>query len=214
MATILDFPSTIVPESIDFRLVYVSQAYASPFGGTTQTSEVPGARWMAKLNFSNLQQDEMRQLASFLISLRGMSGRFTMYDFSLPNPQAVLDGSVVSITNPTIDNSGFTPTRTQFEVGSGEATNLREGDYVSVIPNPVGGTTYANSYRELKIITDITGDRLTVEPPFRVIPTGGETITVNNAKAVFMLDTDDQGGWSASTSIALSNMTISCMEAF
>lgn len=213
MATILDFPN-IVPESIDFRLMYVSQAYVSPFGGTTQTSEVPGARWAAKLNFTNLQPAEQRELSAFLISLRGMAGRFTMYDFSLPNPQAVIDGSVGSISNTSVDNTSFTPTATQFEVSTGAATNLRVGDYVSLVPNPVGGQTYPNSYRELKMITAKAGDRLTVEPPFRVVPTGGEAVAVNQAKGIFMLDTDDQGGWSASTSIALSNITISCIEAF
>lgn len=205
MAAILTFPETLVPESIDFRLMYVSQAYASPFGSTTQTSEVPGARWNARLNYSNLQVDEQRQLASFLAQLRGMSGRFTMFDFSLPEPQAgsKVAGSVIA--------TNLSPTRTRIELNS--VTGLTVGDYIEVTPTP-DGLAYANSYKELKMITGITNNVVDVEPPFRVTPAVGDPVVFDKASTVFMLDTDDQAGWSASTSIALSNMTISCMEAF
>jgi len=204
MSTILTFPDHIVPDSIDWRLVYVTQAYVSPFGSTTQTAEVPGAKWAARLTYNNLQVDEQRELSAFLLSLRGMSGRFTLYDFSLPTPQlgTTLPGTYAleSVTD-----------RTRVEVD--DASGLTVGDYIEVTPTP-GGLGYANSYKELKMITNIDGDFLDIEPPFRVLPSATDPVVFDKAKCVMMLDTDDQGGWSASTSIYLSNMTISCMEAF
>lgn len=194
---ILTFPD-IVPESIDWRLTYSTQTYVSPFTGSTQTAELPGARWAARLNYTNLQISEYRELVAFLNSLRGMSGRFELYDFSLPRP-------ALATSPPSPTTATGTPTETALELTSG-VSGLSVGDYLEVTP--------LNSYKELKIITDITGSVITVEPPFRTTPLANDVVVLEKPRCIMMLDTDDQGGFSASTSISLANMSISCIEAF
>ena len=89
---------------------------------------------------------------------------------------------------------------------------LTVGDYLEC--TPTAGSSFLNSGPELKMIVDITGDVVTVEPPFRVTPASGNAVTFDKASCRFMLDTNDQVGWSASGSIYLSNFRVSCMEAF
>ncbi len=205
MTTILTYPDNIVPDSIDWRISFITQAFVSPFGAATQTAEVPGARWAAKMNFSNLQQEELRQLSSFFIRLRGMSGRFTLYDMSLPTPQSGTkdETAVVSTT--------LSPTKTRIELAS--VAGLTEGDYLECTPTP-DSVAYVNSYKELKMITEINNNIVSVEPPFRVTPSTGDVVSFNKASCTMMLDTDNQVGWSSSGTIYLSNFTVSCMEAF
>jgi hypothetical protein len=84
MAT-LTFPS-IVPNAISFGIKYSTQINISPLSGSVQTYEVPGARWVADLSYSELEPVDARELISFLTQLRGSSGRFTLFDFSHRNP--------------------------------------------------------------------------------------------------------------------------------
>ncbi len=192
----------VAPDSIDWRIMYTTQVFVSPFNRTSQTAEIPGARWQAKMNFSSLGVDELRRMSSFFIQLRGMAGRFSLYDMSLPTPQS---GSIPGGT--TVSSA----TGTTVTVAS--ATGLTEGDYLSITPTPTG-QVYLNSGPELKMITDITGNVLTVEPPFRIIPSATDDVIFDAAPCTMMLDSDDQAGWSSSGSIYLSNFTVSCMEAF
>ena len=64
---VLQYPTGVVPDSIDWRIVYATQVFTSAFNRTTQTAEIPGARWSARLNYSNLQRDQLRELSSFFI---------------------------------------------------------------------------------------------------------------------------------------------------
>ena len=93
------------------------------------------------------------------------------------------------------------------------ATGLTVGDYMEVNPTH-SETFYVNSGPELKMITDINGSIVTVEPPFRVVPQSSDPVTFTKPKCHFMLDSDDQTGWTASGSIHLSNFTVSCVEIF
>ena len=204
MTTVLTYPDDIVPDSIDWRIQYTTQVFLSPFGSATQTAEVPGARWSARLNYSNLQTSELRRLSAFFIQCRGMAGRFTLYDLTLAAPQ-------LGEKDPEQVTAGTSPTKAKISIS--DPADLTVGDYLECSPTP-NGLTFVNSGPELKMITEIDGNVITVEPPFRVTPTVGDAVIFNKAKTRFMLDTDDQVGWSSSGSIYLSNFTISCMEIF
>ena len=194
---ILTYPSSIVPQTIDWSVQYITQVYTSPFGGVTQTAEVPGARWAAKMSYSNLTQDELRQLSSFFIQLRGMSGRFYLYDFSLPAPQQGTIGAGRTISSVT-DKTTIT---------LNNASGLTLGDYIEVTPS-------TSSYKELKMVTNINGNTISVEPAFRVTPSGGEDVVFEQASCIMRLTSDNQTGWTSSGSIYLSNFTVECVEAF
>jgi hypothetical protein len=77
--TVLSFPSDVLaPSSLTLDIVANTQSGGkSPFDGTEQTLEMPGAAWMAKVTFENLQNAEWRSLLSFLVDLGGKAGRFT-----------------------------------------------------------------------------------------------------------------------------------------
>lgn len=201
MTIVFTYPDTVIPDTIDWRINFSTQVFVSPFDKTTQTAEIPGARWSARLNYSNLQQDELRVLSAFFIQLRGMSGRFTLYDLSLATPQSGTKSTTTVVVS----------TKTVVEVA--DATGLTVGDYLEITPTP-DGLTFVNSGPELKMITDISGSDLTVEPPFRVTPSASDVVSFDKAKTIFMLDTDDQTGWNVSGALFLSNFTISCMEIY
>lgn len=82
--SILDFPTGILgPVDMQFSLRANTQSGGrSPFDGTEQTLELPGAVWIASLTFrlhAGLQPPhagEAQLLEAFLASLRGRAGRF------------------------------------------------------------------------------------------------------------------------------------------
>lgn len=195
--TIYTYPDTIVPDSIDWGITYNTQIFTSPFNRATQTAELPGAGWTARMSYSNLQQSELRQLSAFFIQLRGRAGRFNLYDFSLPTPQsgAKVD-SVVGASSP--------PTATRLVI---DATGLTIGDYIEVTPTN-------STIPEVKMIVDIAGSVIVVEPPFRVVPSVGDAVKFNKASCNFMLESDSQVGWNSQGKIYLSNFTVSATEAF
>jgi hypothetical protein len=193
---IITYPDTILPDSINWGITYNTQVFTSPFSGYTQTAELPGARWSCRMSYSNLQVSELRQLSAFFIQLRGMAGRFTLYDMSLPVPQLGTKGTTTV---------GAGPTGTSILLSNSSGLTL--GDYLACTPT---GSTVP----EVKMITDISGSTVTVEPPFRVVPSVGNTVSFDKASCNFMLTSDDQVGWDSSGKIYLSNFTISAVEVF
>jgi hypothetical protein len=231
MTTVLTYPANILPDSLDWRIKYNTQVFSSPFDNTTQTAESPGARWNCRMNFSNLQPAELRELAGFMASLRGMSGRFTLFDLSLPYPQLATGINSINGGNafPMPVTILSTRTRLFFPYGaSGSNTDvmddlttaLKVGDYLEMTPTVDG--TFVNSGPELKMIigmgtgADTATNWVDIEPPFRIAPNivTPEEVTFDNCKTRFMLDSDDQAGWSTTGTIYLSNFTISCSEVF
>lgn len=76
--TIYEWPSAILPSRFRMKLIANTQSGGrSPFDGTEQTLELPGARWAADLSFEGLPAEEHRPFLAFLTSLRGRAGRFT-----------------------------------------------------------------------------------------------------------------------------------------
>lgn len=77
--SVLTFPIAI-PQPNTFTLGLVGNTQSggrSPFDGTEQTLELPGARWGAELRWQALDEAEWRALSAFLAQLQGRSGRFT-----------------------------------------------------------------------------------------------------------------------------------------
>jgi hypothetical protein len=75
--TILVPPAAFLPSTFRLQLVANTQSGGrSPFDGTEQRLELPGARWTASLAWEGLTQAEGRALLAFLAQLRGRAGRF------------------------------------------------------------------------------------------------------------------------------------------
>ena len=199
--TTLTFPSSVSPSSIEWGLKSNTQSFTSPLNSSTQTLELPGARWYATLNFTNLNAEKGRILYAFLAQLRGSSGRFYLYDAAFSTPRGVGTGTPLvkgaSQTGTSLDTDGWTTSTTGI---------LLAGDYIEV-------------NGELKlVVADVDSDgsgnaTLTIEPPLRSSPGDNDPITVTNPKATMMLIDDNQNKRSSS-SIYSNNFSISCIEAF
>lgn len=216
MTTLLDYPVDVdvIPDTSDWRVSFMSQSFSSPFNNTTQTSELPGARWSATMSYSNLQKTELRKLSTFFIKLRGMAGRFRLHDMSLEFPQS--QTALGTIGTTTVSTATIAATATKIGLaGAFDVTDLTEGDYLECTPTP-SGAAYVNSGPELKMITsiDVPNNAVTVEPPFRVVPSSADVVSFDKSSCIMMLTTDDQAGWSTSGSIYLSTFSIQCIEVF
>ncbi len=121
--TILAFPAEILgPTNMQLSLRGNTQSGGrSPFDGTEQTLELPGAAWIASLTFrlhSGEQAPHAGQaqvLEAFLASLRGRAGRFTWAPprrrrgvaQTLPGGQATRQVSGAAQTGSSIVTAGW-----------------------------------------------------------------------------------------------------------
>lgn len=172
-------PSGTVPNAVTFSLVPNTQAFSSPLDQSTQTVELPGARWTFSLQYPPLDAADARVLKAFLAQLRGMAGRFYLWDHSQPVPRGAVGGS------PVVNGAGQSGASLVTSGWSANRTVLKVGDYFQV-----GG--------ELKIVTaDVVSNgsgaaTITFEPPLRTSPSNGVAIVTTKASAVFRLVDDKQ----------------------
>ena len=183
---VLTFPD-IVPSSISFGIKYNTQINISSLSGAVQTVEIPGARWVANMSFSDMEPAETRVLAAFLAELRGSSGRFALYDFSHKDPRGsnLAAGSVIvdvtaSIATPIVSGTASSGGSTTTLVDT-TATFLDDGftagDYVQ-------NTTLS----QLAKIVSFTDTVITIEGTwttpvagnsYRVLPNTGNSVTTS-----------------------------------
>lgn len=128
--TLYSWPASILPSRFRLELIGNTQSGGkSPFDGTEQTLELPGARWAFDLFFEGLTAEEHRPLMAFIAKLRGRAGRFL---WGPPFPrQATCGGS------PAIHAAGLTGTLLQTEGWSGAGYSVVPGDWLCW-PDPTG----------------------------------------------------------------------------
>lgn len=177
-----------------------TQSFTSPLDGSTQTLEMPGSRWTASLSMPILTKETARKMTAFLVKLRGESGRFYLFDHSLPNPNGLALGSpVVSGANQSgtsIDTSGW---------DASISALLKEGDLIGIGD-------------ELKMVMEVVNSdssglaSIVFEPPIRKPPTDGSEIVLHKPKAIMRL-TDDSVNWNVNAALHYKT-TLNCIEAF
>lgn len=184
--TAITFPTLAKrPSSWSWKLIGNTQSFSSPLTGSTQTLELPGARWWLRFGYEKLRQDDARVFDAFLASMRGMAGRVLIAPIQAEARRGVATGTpVVSGTGQTgrsLVTSGWTPST---------ALILRVGDYFSV-PTPSGP--------ELKILTaDAASDAdgkatLAFEPPLRGSPVNGAAVNISAPVCPMRMLDVDQG---------------------
>lgn len=71
------WPTDLLPTSYDLFVSFNTQSGGvSPFDKSEQTLEMPGGKWVARLQFDGLDLAEGRRLSAFVNGLRGRAGRF------------------------------------------------------------------------------------------------------------------------------------------
>lgn len=200
---ILDFPSVFpLPAGINFQLRPNSQAMTSPLTKSVQTVELPGARWIASITWTDLTGEERRTIKAWLARLRGQAGRFRIHDMSHPAPAG--SGAVGAVTVSGAGQTGVSLVTTGWPASASGLLLL--GDYIGV-------------NGELKLITAATSSNgsgvatLTFEPPLRASPPDGSVITLDKPSAVFKLANDEQDNMPIRAPY-YSDLTIECEEAW
>ena len=186
MTTPIAFISNfIAPSTAKWQLLGNTQSFTSPLVGTTQTAEMPGARWYGSVQFDPLDESQWRQMEAWLAQLVGASGRFYYGPPHAKVPRGVATGAPVvnggAQTGRTLTTGGWTASQTGI---------LKAGDYFSFD---------SGTGRELKIVTaDANSDgsgnaTVSFSPPIRTSPDDGATLTVQSPTCIMRLKDDMQG---------------------
>ena len=196
---------TVRPSSFTWHLLPHSQTWTSPLNGSSQTQELPGARWICTLPYRKMREDDWRAWTAFVARLRGAAGRFYLSPLHALPARGVATGTPVVAgagqTGASLTTSGWT---------NSTALILRAGDFFHV-PTANG--------RELKIMTadansSGTGTAtITFEPPLRGSPASGAALEVAAPTTVMRLADDSQGQleWSG---VRYHDTSIECVEAW
>ena len=187
-----------IPASLTFGVKANTQVLVSPFNGTVQTLELPGARWVATLRFAPASERFAGPLRAWIASLRGQANRASLYNFAQPIPRGTAAGT------PLVNGASQTGASLITDGWSAGVTLLK-GDFFS-----------ANS--ELKMATaDCTADgsgnmTITFEPPLRSAPSDNAAITFTRPTALFVLK-DPETVWESNVD-GVSMFDLDFVEAF
>jgi len=191
--TILVPPAAFVPGSFRLRLVGNTQSGGrSPFDGTEQRLELPGARWAATLSWEGLTQAESRPLLAFLAQLRGRAGRFRWWP---PLPRRAT-GTASNCQVDGANQLGASISLKGFAAGQA----FLAGDLFG-FADPAGRLA-------LHMATaDVTAGAnglvaVPLTPPIRRSPNNNAAVTLAQPEAIWALATDDAGLDIASALIA------------
>ncbi|WP_305047200.1 hypothetical protein [Geoalkalibacter sp.] len=177
------FPQDIPVARAEWGLRSNTQTYRSPLSGATQTLELPGARWFARLTLPELTAAEWRTLAALLVGLRGQAGRVRLWDHGHPAPA----GTALGV--PVVSGAGQTGVALATSGWQASQSGvLLPGDYVQVGD-------------ELKMVmtqVDSNGAgaaTIQIEPPLRQSPAGGSLLVLTRPSCLMMLADDEQTRW-------------------
>lgn len=202
--TVYSFPS-IVPNESEWELVSSTKVHRSPFNGSMQTIEMPGAYWAVSLTFRHLTDSQYRTLMAFLARLRGRAGRFYLHDHAHATPAGTATGTPLvngaSQTGNTLVTDGWT---------AGVTGILLAGDLI-------GYNAQLNM-----VAADVNSDgsgnaSIPLVMPLRTSPANNDPITVSSPTAVFMLDQDSIAAHNApgnAATGAFSSISFRAVEAY
>ena len=179
----INLPAIRRPAEAAERLIGLTQTHESPFDGTLQTLEMPGARWELTATWPILGPDDRRLMAAFLASLRGRAGRF-VFSPAQWSPRRATGGGT-----PVVNGD--------FQVGSALSTRgwtalaqvMRAGDWLSYVDT--------RGRRRLHLVlADVSADAagvaaLSISPPIRRAGADGVAVDVVAPAGVFMLPQDE-----------------------
>ena len=74
------WPTDLIPNASEWRLVANTAAFASPLSGSTRTLARGGDRWACSMQFNALTGAERARLQGFLARLRGQANRAWLWD--------------------------------------------------------------------------------------------------------------------------------------
>lgn len=185
MSEIIEWPVSLRPKKMSWKLEANNVGFASPFTQDEQIVEFPGSRWVISIQFENVSGKLATQLETLVWSLNGRAGRIRIWDFAagyLSTPRVVHGTPIVATANQQgrlLTTRGWTP----------DVIVLKAGDWFEV-------------NGELKRVTaDCVSDGVgnaTVRftPMLRRSPPAGTPLAVDRPRGIFRLQDDKQGEFS------------------
>ncbi len=178
--TTQDFPVDIGQTDVTLRAVNVVGVQEGPFSLKRETQVFPGARWEMEIAFLPTVREEAQRLEAWLLSLRGRAGTFRLADpyRSIPLGVHVSPGQV----GPTAATAGSEEIPTDsWDPDTPDV--LKAGDFLEI------------GQRLHMVLEDVSSDvagaaTIKVWPPLRETYADGTTITYQNARGVFSLDSN------------------------
>ncbi|WP_394293012.1 hypothetical protein [Aeromonas rivipollensis] len=202
MAEVIDWPVDLIPGEMGLGLEGMTRTFESPWTGSTQTAETPGAKVVMQLSFKGLPVDKARRLEALIFSLHGQAGRVRLWDFGarlVSSPQPVHGAPVVTealAMRKTLTCRGWTPSTKVLQVGDW----IQIGD-------------------ELKrVLADVTSDLsgsalVRVAPMLRNNYPSGTPLLVSRPSGVFMLNGDKAVTFQRSPGV-FTDVSLSFVESF
>ncbi len=178
--TTYSWPSSIIPNLVETRIISNSKAFVSPLTGYMQTASRAGERWAQSLSISDLKGSDRTALLSFLAKLHGQVHRIESKDHSYAGVQGALGATI------EIDGANQTGTSLDVTVSTGSSAVvgfLLAGDQISFS----NGTN-----KELKLVTEdvdlVAGDAtIPIWPGIHTSPANGASVEVSNPVGTFIL---------------------------
>lgn len=158
---------------------------ASPFTGSQQLFEWPGAWWRLKASLPPMVRADAERWVGFLLALRGMAGTFLVGDPLGKVARGVATGTPLvqgaGQTGKSLTTDGWTINKTGI---------LKAGDYFQL------GT--GASTRLHKLVQDANSDGAGIAvldffPSLRESPADNAALTIASAKGTFRLASNDSG---------------------
>lgn len=171
----LSLPTNVGMASIELRARNTVAVSMSPFTYKQQTHSYDGQMWEADITLPPMNRDDAESWVSFLMSLKGRSGSFLLYDPSARSARG-------TATSATVTGSVGDDSLTVVMTGT-----LKAGDYIQL-----GAASDATLH---KVLVDQNGDgTLEVWPKLRKNRSGVSAVLVN-ASGLFRLASNETA-WS------------------
>lgn len=156
----------------------------STLNGATQSVSLPGARWVAMLDFPVHTYPERSQLEGFLNRLSGMEHRLSLWDHRRPTPRGTC--SVGGVTASAAAQFATTVVLN----GCGVSTTLLQGDWI--------GLTTSTGAQVVQVTADFTATAggvmsLTdgIRPMLRGSVAGASAVVLTRPSSLFLIE-DEQ----------------------
>jgi hypothetical protein len=172
----LSLPTNVGMASIELRARNTVAVSMSPFTYKQQTHSYDGQMWEADITLPPMNRDDAESWVSFLMSLKGRYGTFSLYDPSARSARGTAES--IRVTGSTGDDS--------LTVDSSDGT-LKAGDYIQL-----GDALDATLH---KVLADYNGSgSLEIWPRLRKDRTTVSAVLVD-ASGVFRLSSNETA-WS------------------
>ena len=201
--TTLSWPTALSRDVSEWQLVLrnMTLTQASPMNQSTQTIELPGARWACSFSYGMLEEADSALLEATLVQLAGRAGRVYLWNFARPTPRGSAAGT------PLVKGAGQTGNSLIIDGCATTITGwLKAGDYFGVNGELKMMTANAN--------TNGSGETtLTFGPMLRSSPADNAAITVTRPTATFALQ-DDAQAWSVTGRRLSFHQSLAFIETF